>query len=304
MVDEKEFVAKLRGFFASRDRRVEVGIGDDAAIVRTRSRTVVTCDPVVEGVHFVRGAPLARVGRKAICRNLSDLAAMGATPDCAVASVLLPRWVDRAGRRRLFEGLRDASRAHACPVVGGDCAGTAGPLTITVTVLGHLESKPMLRSALALGDTLHVTGALGGSLLGHHLRFAPRLAEGRWLSARAGVRCAIDLSDGLAIDLWALLAASRIRGAVLDERAIPVAAAAVRSARTSGVSALEHALFDGEDYELLFAVRAGRRLPRGGPLAVVARSPIGVVDGGPGLRLRGADGRIRALPVRGYSHEL
>ena len=261
---ERAFTRELARLFATEDPGVLLGIGDDAAVLRTGPRTVAACDPVVEGVHFTRGDSLALVGRKAVHRNLSDLAAMGALPRYLLVSLLLPGWFTAAARRQLVHGIAKAARGAHCAVVGGDVARTPGPLVVTVTALGAAPRRPLRRSGLRPGDHLHVTGPLGGSSAGRHLRFLPRVAEGAWLAGQRVVTAAIDVSDGLLLDLATLLEASDAPGAVLDARAIPVHPAAHRMALSSGHTALHHALGDGEDHELLFGCRGS--LPDGGPL--------------------------------------
>src|SRR5262249_37197501 len=147
--------------------------------------------------------------RKAVNRNLADLAAMGAIADWLLVSLVLPPRLSPAGRRRLLVGIRAAAAAGGCAVVGGDVASSRGPLTVTVTGVGHCRGRVLRRSGARAGDATHVTGPLGGPAAGHHLRFTPPLAEGAWL-ARAAVpaTAAIDVSDGLLLDLWTLLRAS------------------------------------------------------------------------------------------------
>lgn len=146
MTAERTLVAWLSRLFATRRRDVVVGIGDDAAVVRPRgARLVMTCDPVVEGVHFASDAPAKLVGAKAVRRNLSDLAAMGAVPDHLLLSALLPRGLATSRRRALFAGVRAAADDAGCVVVGGDVAATPGPLVLTVTAVGHLTANSTLR---------------------------------------------------------------------------------------------------------------------------------------------------------------
>jgi len=260
----------------------------------------LTCDPVVEGVHFTADAPAPAVGRKAVARNLSDLAAMGAVPDYLLVSLLVPDGCPPARRRGVLAGIRSAARAARCTVVGGDLGRTPGPLTVTVTAIGHLDGGVLLRTGARVGDRLHVTGPLGGASLGRHLRIRARLAEGRWLARQAGVGAALDVSDGLLLDLATLLEASGVPGAILEAGAVPIHADARRLARTTGRTPLAHALADGEDHELLFTVRAGTRLPAGGPLAAVARRTIGELASRRGLWLRTADGRLARLGAEGW----
>ncbi|MCA8944278.1 MAG: thiamine-phosphate kinase [Planctomycetes bacterium] len=300
MVDERTFTRGLAAFFAG-VRDVPVGIGDDAAVLDfDGARVTVTCDPVVAGVHFEPTADPVAIGRKAILRNVSDLAAMGAEPAYALVSVLLPRDAAHV-RDGVFEGLRSAAVECGVQVVGGDIGTTPGPLTITCTLIGRSTERVLRRDGGEVGDRIHVTGPLGGALLGRHLEPRPRVAEGLWLVERSEVRAAIDVSDGLTLDLATLLIASGLPGAELDEIAIPVHDDAVRAASSDGSTALEHALADGEDYELLFLVR-GDSLPADGPLAPCARRPIGRTIDREGIWLRAVDGSARRLEVGGYQH--
>lgn len=301
--DERTFTAGLARFFGP-GRGVRVGIGDDAAVVDNRGdRTVVCCDPVVEGVHFTAADDPFLVGRKAVNRNLADLAAMGAAADWLVVSLVLPRALPPGARARLLRGIRAAAAAGGAAVVGGDVATHRGPLIVTVTALGHLPGRALRRSAARAGDTLHVTGPLGGSRDGHHLRFRPPLREGRWLAAQPAVRAAIDISDGLLLDLGTLLAASGGLGAEVDARAVPIRAAARRRAAGDRRRALRAALADGEDHVLLWTQRRDAVLPPGGPIPQARRLPIGRVLADPGLWLIDGSRRIR-VQARGYQHGL
>lgn len=305
MVDELDVVAGLERLFASRAGDVVVGIGDDAAVLRCGgAHLVAACDPVVEGVHFDGAAPPGAVGRKAVHRNVSDLAAMGARPRFLLVSALLPRGLPPARRLALFRGVRAAADACGCVVVGGDVSGTPGPLALVVTALGWISGRVLRRADARPGDLLYVTGPLGGAGSGRHLRFRPAVAEGRWLTRHAATGGVIDVSDGLLADLARMLEASGGLGAELVEEAVPIAPAARRLARHSGRSALEHALTDGEDHVLLFSWRSDRPLPRRAPWPAACRRPIGVVRPRPGLWLRGRDGRRRRLRARGWRHVL
>ncbi len=302
---ERQFTGRLAEFFGPAGKSVRVGIGDDAAVVvAPAGDMVLACDPTVESVHFAAGTSPAWVGRKAMNRNLSDLAAMGARPDYALISVLLPAGFTSRQRRSLFDGLRRAAAQASCRVVGGDVGRSPGPLVVTVTVVGHLESAPLRRDRAQVGDCLHLTGSLGGSQLGKHLRFTPRIREGLWLAGRSELRGAIDLSDGLVLDLQTLLEASGCAGALLDSAAIPLSAAAKRAAADSGRSALDHALYDGEDYELLFVVAGGAKLPKRGPLGMTARRAIGRIIDRPGIFLDRGQGSCQGLEIRGYEHRV
>lgn len=302
-VDERAFTAGLARFFGG-GRGVRIGIGDDAAVVSNRgANTVACCDPVVEGVHFTASEDPRLVGRKAVNRNLADLAAMGAAADWLLVSLVLPRTMPAAARARLLRGIRSAAVSAGARVVGGDVATHRGPLVVTVTALGHLPTRALLRSGARVGDTLHVTGPLGGAQNGHHLRFRPPLREGQWLAAQPAVRAAIDVSDGLLLDLATLLLASGGFGAEIDARAVPIRRAARRRAGNDRQRALWAALADGEDHVLLWTQRRGTVLPPGGPIPTRRRAPIGRIIASPGLWL--VDGLHRVcVPARGYRHDL
>jgi thiamine-monophosphate kinase len=162
--------------------RVLVGPGDDAAVLKPPDRSLlVTTDMLLDGTCFRLGeAGAFRVGRKAINVNLSDIAAMAGVPTAAVVSVGLPRTGGPELAEQLYLGMRDAADAFQVPLVGGDTNSWDGPLTISVTVLGEATARgPVLRSGAKIGDWIMVIGPLGGSILGHHLDFTPRVREAR-----------------------------------------------------------------------------------------------------------------------------
>lgn len=227
--------------------RVVVGPGDDCAVVRVKGRTelqLLKTDCLLENVHFLRDQPAENVGWKALCRTLSDIAACGGRPDSALVTIALPEaakldWVDG-----FFRGLNRAARRFKTSVVGGETSRSPGGIFISISMTGWVKPcRLALRSGGRTGDALFVTGRLGGSIKGRHLRFTPRLEEARWLVKRFRVRAMMDLSDGLGSDLPRLADASR--------KGFDVAVADIP--RASGCS-VEQAIGDGEDYELLFAV--------------------------------------------------
>ena len=226
---------------------VRVGAGDDCAVIgapRARRWQLLKTDVVVEGVHFLRTDDPRRVGWKALCRAISDIAAMGGVPEHALVTVAISRDDEVARVKALYAGLRRAARRFGVSIVGGETSRSPGPMFVNVALAGWVErTRCVLRSGGKAGDVLFVTGRLGGSRAGRHLDFIPRLAEARWLVAHCHPRAMMDLSDGLAADLPRLARASRC-GFVLDDSRIP---------RSPG-STLPQALGDGEDFELLFAL--------------------------------------------------
>ncbi|HMN95268.1 MAG TPA: thiamine-phosphate kinase [Phycisphaerales bacterium] len=243
--------AALRGF----GELVAVPPGDDMAALRLRRRELlVAVDQVIEGRHFLPGTAPALIARKALCRNLSDVAAMAASPLACVAAATLPRSMSLAEAAALFESLRSVAASRRCPLVGGDTGtlgAVEGPLVLSVTVLAELPegiARPVLRRGARAGDGLFVTGALGGSFgrdgMGRHLTFEPRVAEAIELRRALGGRlhAMIDLSDGLGSDAGHLAEAAGLV-ARIDARALPCA---------PGCD-WRSAYGDGEDYELCFA---------------------------------------------------
>jgi len=300
---EFDLIRWIRGQAAS-DERVRVGIGDDAAVVANRSdATLITTDMLVDGVHFdLREAPLGDVGWKAMACSVSDVAAMGGRGTVAVVSAALPKGFGPEQAEELVSGmLRCADEFGVC-LVGGDLTGTGGPLAIAVTMLGDTgDCPPILRSGAQVGDAILVTGALGGSALGHHMCFWPRQAEAVTLNSRYRPHAMIDVSDGLAIDLHHILEESAV-GALVWAKRVPVAEAAVRAAAGSGHAPLEHALGDGEDYELLFTADAAtaERLLADQPFGVPVSRIGEIVPSGAALVM--PDGAQRRLEAAGWEH--
>ncbi|HYF00342.1 MAG TPA: thiamine-phosphate kinase [Planctomycetota bacterium] len=289
---ERDFLQWIRRRLGRRGGGILVDSGDDAALVRIgRSDVLLKTDAVVDGVHVDRRtATPEQIGHKALARCLSDIAAMGGRPSFAVVAMMIPRGTKDDVLFRTFLGMERASRRFHVPIVGGDLGVYDGPLAITVSLTGTMGGRrPVLRSGARPGDWIGVTGALGGSILGKHLTFTPRLREGRRLAER-GATAMIDISDGLAVDLHHLCQESGV-GAVLDEAALPISSAARRLARQDRRSPLEHALSDGEDYELLYAMPPRK-----------ARTGIGRFVKGSGVALLRRDGTLVDLPPEGWEH--
>lgn len=295
----------LRDRYPQSDR-VRVGIGDDAAIldVADSPRVVVTTDMLMDGVDFtVAQCGPARVGRKSLAVNLSDLAAMAARPTAALISLALPRTADLEFVKSLYQAMESLAAEFDVAIIGGDTNCWDQPLAVSVTAIGQETGKgSLLRSGAVPGDEILVTGSFGGSILGHHFDFQPRVAESLLLHERFELHAGMDVSDGLSLDLARLAEASSCGAEIALER-IPIAAAAGELSAQDGLPALQHALSDGEDFELILAVppATARQLLAQQPLGVPLTS-IGRFVEGAGLWQRGAAGDRVPLAARGYLH--
>ncbi len=283
-------------------RAVELGLGDDMSVVASSAdRLLTSCDLLLDGVHFdSNDQPVELIGRKAIACSLSDCAAMAVRPLAATVAVALPVKMSLANAKGLYEGMWQIAGEYDLAIVGGDTTRWTHPLVIDVAITAESYAglDPVARSGARPGDLLYVTGRLGGSLLGSHLTFVPRVAEARVLAGSLGKRlhAMIDISDGLALDLSRLCEASAV-GATLEEERLLAAASddARRASDADGKTVPAHVLGDGEDYELLFAVE-GEVALEGLPL-----HQVGYVTAS-GLRLARTDGRIETLEPAGYVH--
>lgn len=257
----------LRGLPRREDLRV--GPGDDCAVVRAGRRNILLkTDCVVEDVHFLRSHDPARVGWKALCRPLSDIAAMGGVPEFALVTILSPPDIPPGYWKKFYRGLRRAAARFGVAVAGGEISRQPRGIAVSIAMTGAMDGvRPVLRSGGQPGDDLFVTGRLGGSIRGHHLDFVPRLAEGRWLARHIRPHAMLDLSDGLGTDLPRLARASGC-GFQVDCPKLP--------ARPGGGSPLT----DGEDYELLLAVppRRADRLRAEWPFPRTPITRIGKLD--------------------------
>ena len=237
----------LTGLPASDD--LVLGPGDDCAVVRTGGGLVLLkTDCIVEGVHFLREHDPVRVGWKALCRPLSDIAAMGGEPRHALVTIFSPPDLDTGYWADFYKGIRKAARRFGVTIAGGEMSRQPQGIAVSVALTGVAPGGRFVRrSGGRPGDMLFVTGRLGGSIAGHHLDFVPRLKEGRWLAEKARANAMMDLSDGLGSDLPRL---ARACGCGFD---VELASLPLRASSDIGA-----ALTDGEDYELLFAISPRR----------------------------------------------
>jgi thiamine-monophosphate kinase len=238
---------------------VPLPAGDDMAVLRWNADDdllLVGVDQVLDGVHFDSAVHSPRaIGRKVMNRNLSDCAAMACLPAAAVVTIAAPRGAGEEYLRELYLGMKEAGDVFDCAIVGGDTGSWAGKLAVGVTILGRSGGvTPITRGGAKVGDRIYVTGPLGGSILGRHVTFEPRVALARQLARDHRVTAMIDLSDGLSRDLGHIC---RESGVGADVGRVPVHDDAFTLARREGtdrpdMAAVQHALHDGEDYELLF----------------------------------------------------
>ncbi|MBU6385079.1 MAG: thiamine-phosphate kinase [Pirellula sp.] len=288
---------------AMRLPKIKLGIGDDCALIESDgSDWVVTTDSLCEGTHFILAecGPQA-VGKKLVGVNLSDLASMAARPVAVFLSLCLPRNSAEQIGAEIYEGVCKACQEYHVAIGGGDTNVWDGPLVVHLTAIGTAPKEgTWLRSGARPGDKIVVSGKLGGSLLGRHLDFEPRLRVAQRLHPLGIVQAATDISDGLGVDLLNITVASRC-GAEVDLDKIPISDAAIHRAMTSGQTALEHAIGDGEDFELLLAVDPSKidQMPEsidGVPLTV-----IGTFVSRTGLWSR-SKGGVMQMQARGYVH--
>jgi thiamine-monophosphate kinase len=271
--------------------------GDDLAILQLDAADLllVGVDQVMDGVHFDLARHDVRdVGAKVVNRNLSDCAAMACVPVAMVVALALPRSMPIEQVQTLYEGMQDAGDRFGCAIVGGDTGSWDGRLVASVSILGRSGGvRPVRRSGALPGQWVHVSGPLGGSILGRHLRIEPRIALARSLASARRAKAMIDLSDGLSRDAAHVAAESGV-GIVLESARVPIHDDARALAQQSGRDPLEHALHDGEDHELLIC-SDDRELDR--------CTCIGRVVAGSGVWIERPTGRERLVP-RGWQHTL
>jgi len=300
--------------------RVTIPPGDDmGAIIIGDQSVLITVDQIADGVHFkLETTPIAKIARKAITRNLSDVAAMGAVPVAAVVAGCLPRSLDESKAKALHDAMLAVAMSYDCPLIGGDISIWDHPMLLSVTVLADmLGIEPILRRGVRAGDVICVSGMLGGSLVErddppgyiHHLDFEPRLRLARKLAGDPifRPRCMLDLSDGLAQDLPRLCAAAE-GGAISAEISIknlPISRAAHQASLSDGRSPWQHALEDGEDYELCFALspEAAESLPavlEGVPITKIGQFIPRIEE--VTIMLKMEDGRVMPMAPGGWEH--
>jgi len=280
-----------------------IGIGDDMAQIQLGqgSSVLVTTDMLLDGVHFeLQKATLKQVGYKAMAVSLSDCAAMATVPVAAVVSVALPEGYGQKELKQLHTGITAAGRKFDCALVGGDITSwdDKKPLAISVAMLSRVAgNKAIKRSGAKVGDSICVTGSLGGAVSRKHLEFEPRVKEAIRIAQMVTLNSMIDISDGLSSDLNRICKAGRVGSVVVAEQ-IPISDDAQKSE-----SPLNSALNDGEDFELLFTLTQDecKRLLEiwDGPILI---TKIGEITDTKKMQIKMPDGQIKDLQARGYDH--
>jgi thiamine-monophosphate kinase len=316
MPSEFDLIAR---YFTRPARHTVLGVGDDAALVRVAEgkELVVAADMLLAGRHFFHEDDAVSVGHKCLAVNLSDMAAMGATPRWALLSIALPeadeRWI-----KAFSQGLFALADAHGVALIGGDT--TKGPLTISVTIMGEVErGKALRRSGAKVGDDVWVSGTVGdaalalaylkrqvvlaphdaAALLPRLHMPAPRVKLGQKLLGVA--HSAIDISDGLVADLGHILAASEV-GVEIGFDALPLSAGV--QAYLAQPAAREAVLAGGDDYELCFTAAPKHRaeLETLGRRLKLRLTRIGAITRKKGLHLHDAQGRAVTWEHKGFDH--
>jgi thiamine-monophosphate kinase len=307
-MNEVELIARLLPTLP-RNSSVVVAAGDDCAVLDLGAPEYVLfkTDAVVEGIHFTSESAPEKIGRKALARCLSDIAAMAGKPNSALVTIALPKNFDPQRVEAIYAGLNRLAEEHGVAIAGGETTTNPERVLISIALLGTVEKdRCVLRSGARVGDAIFVSGTLGGSRRGKHFDFEPRVAEARWLRERFALHAMIDLSDGLASDLRHILKASGV-GAELLATSIPISREAKLTAKaeSSAKPPLLAALTDGEDFELLFTVASKHAVPLLDawkekfprlPLTCIGKTTREL-----GLRLRDKTG-VKTLTAHGYTH--
>lgn len=328
---ELDLIRTIAGLAPNGNRLVIKGIGDDCAVFRSEAGVdwVATADMLIEGVHFdLSWHGAYQLGRKAIAVNLSDIAAMGATPQFALLCVGVAPGTDQKWLNTLLSGFCSLLHEHDCALIGGDTV-SSKELSIAVTMLGTVPaSEALMRNGAHVGDTVYVSGPLGSAaaglrlskngwaqsvaadkssyepLVSHHLEPVPRVELGKLLRQSGRVTSLQDVSDGVATDLSHICAASGV-GAVIEEQRLPFHPALLQLCTCKQWDMTNLQISGGEDYELLFTVTKGAEqeleefIARRWDQAIYR---IGQIVDGCAVSMHTRDGRLVDISYQGYQH--
>jgi len=311
---ELELLSHIYGSNPNLPPDVTIPPGDDMGAVSIGGSTVlVTVDQLADGVHFdLVNTEINKIGRKAVTRNLSDVAAMAAKPVGAVAAACLPKGFGEARAKALFDAMHATANSFNCPLIGGDISVWDQKLIVTVTIFAEPAGiEPVLRSGAKAGDTIYVTGHLGGSLITlddrqgytHHLDFTPRIDLARTLALSSATRphAMIDLSDGLGLDLVRICEQSGVNAHINADQ-LPISDAASAAAKHSSRPAWQHTLGDGEDYELCFTAPSDSLPDQIDGIPITSIGHVADQRSGPRVALQLADGTLADAADFGWEH--
>lgn len=324
--DEFQLIDLIKKTVPRPSKRVELGIGDDAAVLTTsHQKIIVTNDAMVEGVHFDLAYTTAKeLGHKIMAVNLSDCAAMAARPRYAVVSLGLKQELNEYFVEELYSGICELAKRHKVDIVGGNISQSPTAIFVDLTLIGEPLKSYAKRSGARPTDVLAVTGWLGNSAAGlngikrlgrsvmedyrplveSHLRPNPRIEEAIRLLEVGGLTAMMDLSDGLGMDLHHLLKASKV-GALIDAKKIPISTASKKVAKLINANAMAWALYGGEDYELLVTISEKKFSKAQKALKALGCSltPIGVITKfAEGAKLKTVTGELTPFERRGWNH--
>jgi thiamine-monophosphate kinase len=297
---------EITAWFAEQSKldpaKFPIGIGDDMAQIQLSKdcSVLITTDMLLDGVHFdLSSTSLEDIGYKAMAVSLSDCAAMATQPICAVVAVAMPKGYGGDELKQLHRGIVEAGEKYDCKLIGGDITAWKknDPFAINVTMLSRPITQVVKRSTAKVGDCICVTGTLGGSVKGKHLRFEPRIKEAIKLTEITTINSMMDISDGLSTDLNRICKASKV-GAIIESNLIPVSEIAGKTENP-----LNSALNDGEDFELLFTVsQSGYETLQKKWNEKVAITRIGQITDTQQLQIKDRAGQLKELMPAGFDH--
>ena len=299
---ERELIRRLAQ--RMHDQGAAAGFGNDMAPLETAPDGLLwSVDMLMDGVDFESAKHAwSDIGRKAMAVNLSDCAAAAARPLAALCAVSLNGRMSMDDAMALFDGADRCGREYGCPIVGGDTNSWQHPTTISITVAARAEPghAAVTRAGARPGDGIYLSGKVGGSLVGRHLHPVPRVELALRINRELSPHAMTDISDGLAIDLWHICEASNC-GATIDERALEAAVHpdAVQRSKQTGRPPREHALYDGEDFELIVVLAPDVSPATCEQLGLL---PLGTITARRRLLQEAPDGPTTPMEIRGWEH--